>query len=66
MRVQNTRGRVAGPSDLGQRETDRRIFGNADPTGTIASGGLGLLAADVATARQAAAYLSARYGGGHQ
>ena len=57
MRVQNTRGRVAGPSDLGQRETDRRIFGNADPTGTIASGGLGLVAA---------AYLSARYGGGHQ
>lgn len=57
LRYERTRGRAAGPSDLGQREADRRIFGTATPTLTFP--------ADViATTRQSADYLLARYGGG--
>jgi TonB-dependent receptor len=50
VRFERTRGRAAGPSDLGQRETDRRIFGTTAPVGTVD--------------RTTAEYLSTRYGGG--
>ncbi|MBI5688775.1 MAG: TonB-dependent receptor [Verrucomicrobia bacterium] len=50
VRFEHTRGRAAGPSDLGQRETDRRIFGTTAPTGTVD--------------RTTAEYLMTRYGGG--
>lgn len=66
VRYEHTRGLAAGPSDVGTREADRRIFGNTRPTATIASGGLGLLQADVDAVRQSAAYLTTRYGGGRQ
>jgi len=57
VRFEHTRGRAAGPSDLGQRETDRRILGTIAPT---------LPAAELATLRQSAEYLTTRYGGGRQ
>jgi hypothetical protein len=50
VRAEHTRGRAAGPSDLGQRETDRRIFGTIAPTGVVD--------------RTTAEYLQTRYGGG--
>ena len=50
VRFERTRGRAAGPADLGQRETDRRVFGTTTPTGTVD--------------RTTAEYLSTRYGGG--
>ncbi|MBL9190594.1 MAG: TonB-dependent receptor [Opitutaceae bacterium] len=59
VRYEHTRGRAAGPSDIGQRETDRRIFGTTTPALTIP-------AAELATARQSADYLTTRYGGGRQ
>ncbi len=56
VRYERTRGRAAGPADLGQREADRRIFGTSTPTGAFP--------ADVITAtRQSAPYLVTRYGG---
>lgn len=59
VRYERTRGRAAGPSDLGQRETDRRIFGTTNPALT--------LPVDVInTTRQSAGYLATRYGGGRQ
>ncbi len=59
VRYERTRGAAAGPSDLGQRETDRRFFGTTTPALT--------LPADVInTTRQSAGYLATRYGGGRQ
>jgi TonB-dependent receptor len=59
-RYEHTRGRAAGPSDLGQRETDRRIFGTTTPAAPA-------FPADVITAtRQSAGYLATRYGGGRK
>lgn len=52
LRFERTRGRAAGPSDIGQRETDRRIFGTTTPTGTVD--------------RTTAEYLTTRYGGGRR
>jgi TonB-dependent receptor len=60
VRYERTRGAAAGPSDLGQRETDRRIFGTTTPAAQA-------IPADVITAtRQSAGYLSTRYGGGRR
>jgi TonB-dependent receptor len=57
VRYERTRGRAAGPADLGQRETDRRIFGTSTPATSFP--------ADVITStRQSAQYLVTRYGGG--
>jgi hypothetical protein len=50
VRFEHTRGRAAGPADIGQRETDRRVFGTTAPTGTVD--------------RTTAEYLQTRYGGG--
>jgi outer membrane receptor protein involved in Fe transport len=50
VRFEHTRGRAAGPADIGQRETDRRVFGTTTPTGTVD--------------RTSALYLQTRYGGG--
>jgi TonB-dependent receptor len=59
VRYERTRGGAAGPSDLGQRETDRRIFGTTNPALTFPT--------DVINAtRQSAGYLSTRYAGGRQ
>jgi iron complex outermembrane receptor protein len=56
VRFERTRGRAAGPADLGQREADRRVFGTANPVGAFP--------ADViTTTRQSANYLVTRYGG---
>lgn len=57
LRYERTRGRAAGPSDLGQRETDRQIFGTANPTLTVPTD-------LIASTRQSAEYLLTRYGGG--
>jgi TonB-dependent receptor len=57
VRFEHTRGRAAGPSDLGQRETDRRIFGTTTPTGAFPTDVIN-------TTRQSAAYLLTRFGGG--
>lgn len=60
VRYERTRGTAAGPTDLGQRETDRRIFGTAAP-------GLPQFTTEVINAtRQSAGYLATRYGGGRQ
>jgi iron complex outermembrane receptor protein len=56
VRYERTRGRAAGPADLGQRETDRRIFGVANPTGAFTTDVIN-------TTRQSAGYLVTRYGG---
>ena len=57
VRYERTRGRAAGPSDVGARTTDLAFFGTTTPALT--------LPADVInTTRQSAAYLLARYGGG--
>ncbi len=52
VRFERTRGRAAGPADLGQRETDRRIFGTTAPTPPVD--------------RTTAEYLTTRYGGGRR
>lgn len=52
IRFEHTRGRAAGPSDLGQRETDRRVFGTISPPAGVD--------------RTTAEYLQTRYGGGRQ
>jgi TonB-dependent receptor len=59
VRYERTRGRAAGPSDLGQRETDRRIFGTTSPALTLPTDVIN-------TTRQSAGYLTTRYGGGRQ
>jgi iron complex outermembrane receptor protein len=64
VRYEKTRGKAAGPSDLGVRESDRRILGNPNPTRSVALGGLGMTQAEVDVVRQSAAYLSTRFGGG--
>ncbi len=56
IRYERTRGRAAGPSNLGQRETDRRIFGSATP-------GLTVPADVIASVRQSADYLVTQFGG---
>lgn len=66
VRYERTRGRAAGPSDIGVREADRRILGNTRPTATIEQGGLGLTTAQINEVRQRAEYLAERYGGGRQ
>ncbi|WP_414664744.1 TonB-dependent receptor domain-containing protein [Horticoccus sp. 23ND18S-11] len=54
VRFEHTRGRAAGPSDLGQRETDRRIFGTTNPAAIVPP---------IVIDRNSAAYLTTRYGG---
>jgi len=66
VRYERTRGRAAGPSDIGVREADRRIIGNTRPTSPIDQGGLGLTTAQINELRQRAEYLAERYGGGRQ
>lgn len=64
VRYERTRGKAAGPTDLGVRETDLRILGNFRPLLPVAQGGLGMTQAQVDTVRQSAEYLSLRFGGG--
>lgn len=59
VRYERTRGRAAGPADLGQRESDLRYFGTTTPTVTLPS-------ATVTAGRQSAEYLMTRYGGSRQ
>lgn len=54
VRYERTRGRAAGPSDIGQRETDRRIYGTINPLPPIV------------VDRNSAEYLQTRYGGGRK
>ncbi len=54
VRYERTRGRAAGPSDIGQRETDRRIYGTINPLPPIV------------VDRTSAEYLQTRYGGGRK
>jgi TonB-dependent receptor len=59
VRYERTRGTASGPSDLGQRETDRRYFGTTAPGATRP-------AAEVTAGRATADYITLRYGGGRQ
>jgi TonB-dependent receptor len=56
VRYERTRGRAAGPADLGQRSADLIYFGTSTPTATLP-------AADVTAGRQSAEYLLTRFGG---
>ncbi len=57
IRFEHTRGRAAGPSDIGQREADRRVYGTTNPAAAVPP---------IAVDRNSAEYLTTRYGGGRQ
>lgn len=66
VRFERTRGSATGPADLGLRETDRRVLGNARPLAPVDQGGLGMTQAQLNEARQTVDYLTTRYAGGRQ